>query len=185
VALTAAEPGFTAKISARVNLPQLSGNAVTAIGDGYFDPRSSSGTLDVAVGLPGLLGLAGPLPAQLRLVGPEAYVQVSSDIASEAGISPGWLQDSIAALGLGDSLSPPDILREVARDATQTVPRQRARVTIDPATGLVRTILVGYSVAGGYRVHARLKLTGFGRQAPTTAPPRAGELQSALRALGF
>ena len=183
--LTAAEPGFAAKISASVNLPQLSGNAVTAIGDGHFDPRSRSGTLDVVVGLPGLLGLAGPLPAQVRLVGGQAYVQVSSDVASAAGISPGWLQDSIAALGLGDSLSPPDILREVARDATQTVPRQRASVTIDPGTGLVRTILVSYAVAGGYRVHVRLTLTGFGAHAATSAPAHADELQPALQALGF
>lgn len=185
--LTAAKPGFAAKLSARINLPQLGGNAVSALGTGFFDPRSGSGTLGLAVQLPGLLALAGPLPTQVRLVGSEAYVQVPSDIAREVGISSGWLEDGIAALGLGDSLSPPDILREVARDATQKIAGQRAEVTLDPSTGLVRTITLGYAVAGGYHVHVRLTLTGFGTQPATAAPPPAQtrDLQPALGALGF
>jgi hypothetical protein len=185
--LTAAKPGFAAKVSARIGLPQFNGNPLTAAGSGYFDPRSSSGTLNVAVELPGLLGLAGPLPAPVRLVGSEAYVQVPSDIASQLGTSDQWLEDSIQALGLGDSLSPPDILREVARDATQAVPGQRATVTIDPASGLVRTITLTYSVAGGYHVRVHLSFTGFEAQPATVAPTASetGKLQTALRALGF
>lgn len=182
---TAAEPGFTAKLSASIELPQFGGNAVTAVGNGFFDPKSSSGTLDVAVGLPGLLSLAGPLPTQVRLVGSQAYAQVPSDIARQLGTSAGWLQESISALGLGDSLSPDDILREIARDATQTVPGQRARVTIDATTGLIRTITLRYAVAGGYKVHVHLMLNGFGPQAVTTAPAQSSDLQSALRAIGF
>jgi len=185
-ALTASRSGFAARINAMIGLPQFGGNPLTAIGSGHFDPRSSSGTVDVAVQLPGLLGLAGPLPTQVRLVGGQAYVQVPSDVAAELGRSEGWLQDSITALGLGDALSPRDVLREVARDATRHVTGQHARVTIDPRTGLVRTIVLNYTVAGGYRVHVRLTLTGFGAQPATAAPPpdRTGELQSALRALG-
>ncbi|HWD69890.1 MAG TPA: hypothetical protein VG293_06815 [Solirubrobacteraceae bacterium] len=187
VALTATKPGFAAKVSATVKLAQLGPNAVTAVGNGFFDPRSDSGTLDLAVGLPGLLSLAGPLPTQVRLVGPQAYVQVPADIAREVGISAGWLEDSIAALGLGDTLSPPDILREVARDATRTVAGQRAHVTLDPATGLVRTIALSYAVAGGYHVRVRLTLTGFGNQTASAAPAAAQtrDLRSALKALGF
>jgi hypothetical protein len=187
VTLTAAKPGYAARLSARIGLPQFNGNALTAIGEGHFDPRSGSGTLDVAVQLPGLLGLAGPLPAPVRLVGSEAYVQVPSEIADQLPSSDAWLEDSIQALGLGDSLSPPDILREVARDATQTVPGQRATVTIDPATGLVHALTLSYSVRGGYHVRVHLSFTGFGVQ-PSTAPPPAGEtggLRSALGALGF
>lgn len=183
--LTAAEPGFAAKVSARINLPQFNGNAVTAIGNGFFDPRSGSGRLDLAVGLPGLLALGGPLPTQVRLFGGDAYVQVPTDIAGELGISDGWLEDSISALGLGASLSPPDMLREVARDATQAVPGHRARVTIDPATGLVRAIVLNYAVAGGYRVQVRLTLTGFAAQATTAPPARSSDVQSALRTIGF
>jgi hypothetical protein len=185
--LTAAKPGFRAGVDASIKLPQFNGNAVTARGSGYFDPASSSGTLGVAVGLPGLLGLAGPLPTQVRLVGNEAYVQVPSDLAGEISTSDSWLEDSISALGLGDSLSPSDILREVARDATQHVAGQRAQVTIDPSTGLVRTIVLNYAVPGDYHVHVRLTLTGFGTQAPTTSPPstQTGDLATALRALGF
>ncbi len=185
--LTAARSGFTAKISATLNLPQLNGNAVSAVGNGFFDPRSSSGTLDLVVGLPGLLGLAGPLPTQVRLVGGEAYVQVPSDLAGALGTRDAWLDESISVLGLGDSLNPPDILRELARDAIQTVPGQRARVTLDPITGLVRTIVLSYAAAGGYHVHVRVSLTGFGIQPATTAPPpaRIGELQAALKDLGF
>lgn len=183
--LTAAKRGFSARVRASVNLPQFNGNAVTAIGGGFFDPRTGSGTLDVAVGLPGLLSLVGPLPTQVRLVGSEAYVQVPADVARQLGTSVGWLQDSIAALGLGDTLSPPDILREVARDATRTVAGQRARVTIDPATGLIRTITLHYAVAGGYHVHVELTLTGFATQTATTAPPHSSALQPALHAIGF
>jgi hypothetical protein len=185
--LTAAKPGFRAKVSASIKLPQLNGNALTAIGSGYFDPASSSGTLGVVVGLPGLLGLAGPLPTQVRVVGSEAYVQVPSELASQVSATDSWLEDSLSALDLGDSLNPAEILRDVARDATAEVPGQRARVTIDPSTGLVRTIVLTYSVAGGYHVHVRLTLTGFNAQAPTTAPPstQTGDLQTALKALGF
>ena len=185
--LTATKPGFRAKISASIKLPQLNGNALTATGSGYFDPASSSGTLAVAVGLPGLLGLAGPLPTQVRVLGSEAYVQVPSELASEASTTDTWLEDSLSALDLGDSLNPAEILRDVARDATAHVPGQRARVTIDPSTGLVRTIVLTYSVAGGYLVHVRLTLTGFNTQAATTAPPstQTGDLPTALKALGF
>jgi hypothetical protein len=185
--LTAAKPGFRAKVSASIKLPQLNGNALTAIGSGYFDPASSSGTLDVAAGLPGLLGLGGPLPTQVRVVGSEAYVQVPSELASQVSSTDTWLEDSLSALDLGDSLNPAEILRDVARDATADVPDQRARVTIDPSTGLVRTIVLSYSVAGGYHVHVRLTLTGFNTQAPTTAPPstQTGDLQAALKVLGF
>ena len=183
--LTAARPGFTARLSARINLPQFNGNALTAVGDGFFDPRSSSGTLELAVGLPGLLSLAGPLPTQVRLIDGEVYVQVPSDIADQLGTSAGWLRDSIAALGLGDSLSPPDILREIARDATRSVAEQRARVTIAPASGLIRTVVLRYRVAGGYRVRVHLTLTGFAVQSATPAPGQSSDLPSALRSLGF
>jgi hypothetical protein len=185
--LTAAKPGFRARLDASIKLPQFNGNAVTARGSGYFDPASSSGTLGVSVGLPGLLGLVGPVPTEVRLVGSEAYVQVPSDLASEISTSDSWLQDSISALGLGDSLNPADILREVARDATQDVAGQRAHVTIDPSTGLVRTIVLNYAVPGGYHVHVRLTLTGFNTQAATVAPraTQTGDLQTALQALGF
>jgi hypothetical protein len=123
----------------------------------------------------------------VRLVGSEAYAQVPSDLAGEIPGSDAWLESSISALDLGDSLDPADILREVARDATQNVPGQRAHVTIDPSTGLVRTIVLNYSVPGGYHVHVRLILNGFRPQAATGAPPsdQTGNLQSALQALGF
>jgi hypothetical protein len=185
--LTAAEPGFAARISAGIKLPQFNGNPLTAVGSGYFDPATSSGTVGVAVGLPGLLGLGGPLPTQLRLVGGETYAQVPSDLASQIPGGAAWLGSSIAALDLGDSLDPADILREVARDATHNVPGQRAHVTIDPATGLVKTIVINYSVRGGYHVHVRLTLTGFKAQSATVAPPtsQTGNLQTALQALGF
>jgi hypothetical protein len=184
---TANEPGYRAVLSARINLPQFNGSAVTAIGGGYFDPGSSSGSLDVAIELPGLLGLPGPFAAQLRLVGSEAYVQVPSDLATQTSTDDSWLQESIAALGLGDSLDPPDILREIARDATRPVPGQGARVTLDASTGLVRTIALSYRRPGGYRIRIHLRFTGFGRQPATSPPPPAdtGDLQTALQELGF
>jgi hypothetical protein len=185
--LTADEPGFRARISADIKLPQFNGNPLTARGDGYFDPGSSSGTLDVAVELPGLLGLAGPIPTQVRVVGGEAYAQLPSDVASEISSHYSWLETSIAALDLGDSLDPAEILSDTARDATEDVPDQRASVTIDAATGLIRTIVLNYSEPGGYHVYVRLLLIGFGAQPATAAPPASetGSLQSALQALGF
>jgi hypothetical protein len=184
---TAAEPGFRARLNASIKLPQFNGNPLTARGSGYFDPATSSGTVGVAIELPGLLSLGGPLPTQLRLVGSEAYAQVPSDLAGLIPASDGWLESSLSALDLGDSLDPADILREVARDATQNVPGQRARVTIDPRTGLVRKIVLSYAVPGGYHMHVMLTLTGFKAQDATVAPPAAqtGSLQSALQALGF
>ena len=185
-ALTARKPGFEADVTATIVVRKL-GGTVTAIGSGHFDPASGSGTLAASVGLPGLLGLVGPLPVQVRLVGGDAYVQLPADLASELGISTDWLEENIAVLGLGDSLSPSDILREIARDATRPVPGQRAHVTIDPATGLVRTIALTYTRPGGYHVHVVLTLTGFATEPATPAPPpsQVGDLQTALTALGL
>jgi hypothetical protein len=186
-ALTAAEPGFRAEVSARITVAQLGGNPLSAVGSGYFDPSTDSGTLALAVTLPGLLSLAGPLPAQVVLAGGEAYVRVPAALASELATREGWLGAGLGSLGLGDSLSPAEILREVARDATTSVPDQHAHVAIDPHTGLVRTIVLTYSRPGSYRLRVRLLLTGFSRQSASPAPPAAqtGSLTTALKALGF
>ena len=160
--LTAAKPGFSASVLVRIGVPQLGGD-VTAVGTGRFDPRSESGTLNLVVTLPGLLGLAGPLPTQVVLAGGEAYVQVPAGLASQLPTAASWLEASISELGLGSSLSPSDILREVARDATRAVPDQHARVTIRPGTGLVRSLLLTYFKPGArYHVSVRLRFTGFG-----------------------
>jgi hypothetical protein len=185
--LTAAKPGFSANVRARIGVPQLGGD-VTAVGTGRFDPHSQSGTLNLAVTLPGLFGLAGPLPTQVVLAGHEAYVQVPVGLAGELPTSASWLEASISELGLGSSLSPSDILREVARDATRTVPDQHARVTLDPVTGLVRSLVLTYFKPGPrYHVSVTLRFTGFGAQPTTQAPPstQVGDLASALKRLGF
>jgi hypothetical protein len=185
-ALTATKPGFRAAVSARVTVPQLGGNPVLAVGQGHFDPSSNSGALNLAVTLPGLLSLAGPVPTQVVLVGDEVYVQVPSELASELA-SESWLDASISQLGLGSSLSPADILREIARDATGNVPGQRARVTLDPRTGLVRTVSLTYSTPGGDHVSVTLQFAGFGPEPASQAPPstEVGDLSMALRQLGF
>jgi len=187
-ALTAAEPGFRASVYARIGVPQLGEGDVTAVGTGRFDRGSESGTLNLAVTLPGLLALAGPLPTQVVLTGDEAYVQVPASLASELPTPASWLETSISDLGLGSSLSPSDILREVARDATRTVPDQRARVTIDPGTGLVRSLVLTYSKPGPrYHVSLTLRFTGFGTEPATQPPPstQVGDLGSVLKQLGF
>jgi hypothetical protein len=186
--LAANEPGYSAAVSAQIAVPDFHGNHLTAVGHGQFDPSTDSGTLNVAVTLPGLLSLAGALPTQVRIVGSEAYVRVPSDLASEdPGVKP-WLEVSLSELGLDDVLNPSDLLREVARDATSNVAGQRARVTLDPLTGKVRTIMLTYSQPSP-RAHVRLTLhfTGFGPEPPTVAPPadQVGDLASALQQLGF
>jgi hypothetical protein len=186
--LTANEPGYGAAISAQITVPQFKGNPLRAVGPGQFDPSTNSGTLNVAVTLPGLLSLAGVLPTQVRIVGSEAYVRVPSDLASEEpGLKP-WLEVSLSEVGLDDVLSPADILREVARDATSNVAGQRARVTLEPKTGKVRSIALTYSQASP-RAHVRVRLhfTGFGPEPATVAPPadQVGDLSSALKQIGF
>jgi hypothetical protein len=186
--LTADEPGYGAAINAQITVPQFNVNHLTAVGPGQFDPKTNSGTLNVAVTLPGLLSLAGPLPTQVRIVGSDAYVRVPSDLASEEpGLKP-WLEASLSELGLDNVLSPADILREVARDATSNVAGQRARVTLDPSTGKVRSIALTYSQPSPQaRVRVRLHFTGFGPEPATVAPPadQVGDLSSALQQLGF
>jgi len=185
--LTAAKPGFSASVRARIGVPQLGGD-LTAVGTGRFDPRSQSGTLNLVVTLPGLFGLAGPLPTQVVLAGHEAYVQVPAGLAGELPTPASWLEARISELGLGSSLSPSDILREVARDTTRTVPDQHARVTIDPGTGLVRNLVLTYSKPGPrYHVSVTLRFTGFGTESVTQAPPstQVGDLGSALKQLGL
>lgn len=186
-ALTAAAPGFSAHVSASILLPQFSGNALTATGSGHYDPRSGSGTLRLAVGLPGLLGLAGPLPTRVVLSGGDAYVRVPAAIAGQLHGSAAWLRTTVAALGLGTTLSPAEILREVARDATTSVPGQRARVTIDAASGRVSTVALVYTEPGGYRVRVRLRFAGFAPQPASPPPPatQTGSLSAALAQLGF
>jgi hypothetical protein len=186
--LTAAKPGFRASVHARIGVPQLGGGDVTAVGTGRFDLGSESGTLNLAVTLPGLLGLAGTLPTQVVFARDEAYVQVPADLASELPTSASWLAASISELGLGSSLNPSDILREVARDATGAVPDQHARVTLDPSTGLVRSLVLAYGRPGPrYHVSVTLHFTGFGAEPASQAPlPQdVGNLRSALRELGL
>jgi hypothetical protein len=186
--LTANEPGYGATISAQIRVPQFNGNHLTAVGPGQFDPKTNSGTLNVAVTLPGLLSLAGALPTQVLIVGSEAYLRVPSDLATEEpGLKP-WLEVSLSEIGLDDVLSPADILREVARDATSNVAGQHAQVTIDPKTGKVRSIALTYSQPSlQAHVRVRLHFTGFGPEPATVAPPadQVGELSSALQQLGF
>jgi len=186
--LTAAKPGVRASVHARIGVPQLGGGDVTAVGTGRFDLGSESGTLNLAVTLPGLLGLAGTLPTQVVFARDEAYVQVPADLASELPTSASWLAASISELGLGSSLNPSDILREVARDATGAVPDQHARVTLDPSTGLVRSLVLAYGRPGPrYHVSVTLHFTGFGAEPASQAPlPQdVGNLRSALRELGL
>ncbi len=185
-ALTAAKPGFRAAVTARITIPQLSNNPLVAVGGGYFDPSSNSGTLNLAVTLPGLLSLAGPVPTQVVLVGDESYVQVPSELADELP-SESWLEASLAELDVS-SASPSQILRQVARDATTTVPDQRAHVVIDPSTGLVRSLTLTYSEpTPGYHVSMSLRFTGFGPEPASQAPPatEVGDLSAALHQLGF
>jgi len=186
--LTASEPGYRAAISAKISVPEFHGNHLSAVGNGQFDPNTHSGTLNLAITLPGLLSLAGVLPTEVRVVGSDAYVKVPSDLASEEpGLKP-WLEVSLSALGLDDTLNPADILRQVARDATSEVAGQRARVTLDRRTGKVRTISLAYSQPSP-RAHVKvtLHLTGFGPEHATVAPPedQVGDLASALRQFGF
>jgi hypothetical protein len=185
--LTAAKPGFSAGVRARIGVPQLGGD-VTAVGTGRFDPRSESGALNLVVKLPGLFGLAGPLPTQVVLAGHEAYVQVPAGLANQLPTPASWLEASISDLGLGSSLSPSDILREVARDATRAVPDQHARVTIDSGTGLVRSLVLIYFKPGSrYHVSVMLRFSGFGAEPASHAPPPhdVGNLISTLQELGF
>jgi hypothetical protein len=185
-ALTAAKPGFRAAVTARITIPQLSSEPLLAVGHGYFDPSSDSGTLNLAVTLPGLLSLAGPVPTQVVLVGDQAYVQVPSELANELP-SETWLEASLAQLDVS-SASPSTILQQVARDATTAIPDQRARVVIDPSTGLVRSLTLTYSEPRpGYHVSVSLRFTGFGSEPASQAPPpsQVGELSAALRQLGF
>ena len=184
--LTASKPGFQARISASIRLPQLGGGALTATGSGHFDPDSQTGTLHVAVELPGLLGLVGALPTRVLLVGHDAYVRVPSLLASQLSTADTWLEVNTAKLDL-TALDPATVLSQTARDATANVPDQRAHVTIDPRTGMVRTIRLTYSEPGGYHVRVNLRFTGFSAEPATQAPPSAevGDLESALRGLGF
>lgn len=185
-ARTARQPGFQAHVSAGIGLPQANGSPLTAAGSGSFDPRSQSGTLKLAVQLPGLLALVGPLPTQVILVGGEAYVQVPTDVAQELSSLPTWLEASTAQLDLS-ALDPSTVLSQIARDATRHVPDQRAHVTIDSHTGLIRTIVLSYTEPGGYRIHVRLRFTGF-QAVPASQPPAStevGSLSSALHELGL
>ena len=104
------------------------------------------------------------------------------------GSTPKWLEGSVSALGLADTVDPAVILSQTARDATQRVPGQHARVAIDPATGLVRSVLLAfYDPLLHAHIRVALRFTGFGEVSPARAPPAAevGSLASAARRFGF
>jgi hypothetical protein len=186
-ALTAAKPGFQARVSARIDAPRFDGSPLTAIGSGYFDPTSNSGTLDLAVSLPGLFSLVGPVPTQVIAAGDEAYVKVPPDLASYLPGSAQWLEASLDQLDVS-SINPTVILQQLARDATSNVPGQRARVTIDPRTGLVRSVLLTYTeLHPRYHVRVTLRFTGFKAEPPSPVPASGdvGQLAPVLQQLGF
>jgi iron-sulfur cluster assembly protein len=185
--LTAAEPGYRARVRASITVPQLGNSPITATGSGYFDSKSGTGTVNIVLTLPGLLGLAGPLPSQVVAVGDEIYFKIPSDLTSIArSVSP-WQQASLSELDLS-TLDPSVILGQVARDATRKVPDQHAKVTINAKTGLIRTIVLTYYEPGPrVRVVIHITLTGFGQELVSTAPPsdEVGQLFSLLKTLGF
>jgi hypothetical protein len=185
--LTAAEAGYRAKVSAAVTIPQFRAGPLTANGSGYFDSASGTGTVNIVLKLPGLLGLAGPLPSKVVAVGSHVYVKLPDDLATAAPTLKAWQEASLKALDLS-TLSPSVILGQVARDATKKIPDQQAKVTIDPKTDLIRTIVLTYYVPGP-RIHVaiHLTLTGFGKEPVSSAPPpsQVGQLLPALKALGL
>jgi hypothetical protein len=185
--LTASEPGYQANLSAAIKIPALHAGPLTAIGSGFFDSKSGTGTVNAALGLPGVLGLSGPLPATLVAVGDEVYLKLPSQIVSILPSLRPWQEASLSELGLS-TLNPSVILGQVARDATRKIPDQQAKVTINPKTGLIRTIVLTYYVPGP-RLHIaiHLTLTGFGHEPASIAPPadKVGRLLSVLKELGL
>jgi hypothetical protein len=185
--VTAARPGYRAELRAAIRIPQLDAGPLTATGSGFFDSRSGTGTLNVALGLPGLLGLAGALPAQVVAVGDEVFIKLPSALTSIAPSLRPWQEASLSELDLS-TLNPSVILGQLARDATRRIPDQHAKVTINSKTGLIRTIVLSYYEPGP-RVHItiHLTLTGFGQEPASSAPPpdQVGNLLSALKALGL
>jgi hypothetical protein len=185
--MTAAEPGYRAKLSASIKIPALDAGPLTAVGTGFFDSKSGTGTVTAALGLPGVLGLAGPLPATLVAVGDEVYLKLPSELVSLLPSLRPWQGASLSELDLS-TLNPSVILGQVARDATRKIPDQHAKVTISPKTGLIRTIVLTYYVPGP-RLHVAidLTLTGFGHEPVSTAPPAAkvGRLLSVVKELGL
>ncbi len=106
-ARTAAEPGFAAQVSGTITARALGGNPVAFTGNGHFDPRSGSGTLNLAVTLPGLLGIGGALPTQVVLDGEKAYVQVPAELASVVPASEQWLEGTSPRSGSTPTSAPP------------------------------------------------------------------------------
>ncbi len=184
--LTAGKPGYQARVHIRIRVPQFGGDPATAVGSGSFDPVSDTGTLNLAVNPPGLLSLIGPLPTQALIVGDALYLRVPPDLADLLGSSTEWLEGSVTALGLADTVKPRVVLSQTARDATGRVAGQHARVTIDPATGLIRSLILAfYDPALRAHIRVALRFTGFRAVRPADAPPAAGvgDLASAFRQL--
>ena len=184
--LTGQKPGYQARLHVRIRVPQF-GDPATAFGVGSFDPSSNSGTLNLVVNPPGLLYIMGPIPTRAVIVGDRLYVRVPADDGSLVGISSRWLEGSVSALGLADTVNPAVVLAQTARDATQRVPGQRAHVTIDPATGLVRSLVLAfYDPAIHAHIRVALRFTGFAPVSPAQAPPadQVGDLPSALQRVG-
>ncbi len=186
--LTGEKPGYQAVVHMRITVPQFGSDPATAVGRGSFDPASGTGTLNLAANPPGLLDLIGPLPSQAVIIGDALYLRVPPEATSLLGISDQWLEGSVSGLGLSDTVDPAKILSDTARDATQRVPGQRARVTIDPATGLIRSlVLTFYDPTLRAHIRVALRFTGFAAVKPARAPPAAevGDLSSTMQQLGF
>ena len=186
--LTGEKPGYQARLQVSIRVPQFGSEPATAVGSGSFDPSSNSGTLNLAVNPPGLLSLIGPLPTQVVIVGDALYVRVPADLSGMVGSLPKWLEGGVTDLGLADTVDPAVILSQTARDATETVPGQHARVAIDPATGLVRSlVLTFYDPTIHAHIRVALRFTGFSEVGPAQAPPadEVGSLAAAAQRLGF
>lgn len=186
--LTSEKPGYQARLHVRITVPQFGSDPASAVGSGSFDPASDTGTLNLAVNPPGLLSLIGPLPTQVVLVGDALYLRVPPYLSGIVGSLPKWLEGSVTALGLADTVDPAVILSQTARDATQTVPGQHAHVAIDPATGLIRgLVLAFYDPAIHAHIRVALRFTGFSEVSAAQAPPAGdvGSLAAAAERLGF
>jgi hypothetical protein len=198
--LSAAEPGYTVKLSLRVNARQLGGEA-TATGSGAYDAHG--GEMGATLKLPGVLAIITPLTTPVIISDGMAYVEVPSALVSEGiGLKP-WLSVSLSgadkllglpATALTGALTPRTILEALASDSTgraerlgeqridgvRTVPyRELVRqfgsgsavdVWVDAASGLLRRIVLNAS-PNSSGTGAEIDFTAYGPQKVPAAPP--------------
>jgi hypothetical protein len=177
-----AEPGYTFRISASLDVPSF-GNAAKMTGSGSFDTAADAGGIVADVRPPGILSLLGEVETHVVLRGSELYMLMPDSLDGTPIGGKAWGEATFAQLEALAEVSGPHTLAGLLAALPHS---HGARVWLD-GQGRISRVSYAYRGAQLGRLAVAIKITGYGpHSAPTPPEPSAtGSLIATAESLGL